>query len=254
MRLRERSVADLNGTSGGTTTITGGLIGSDGQPLIATQPQPYTNQSWQQPAIPQNAAPAPAATQPPVAHDIQAAEEGAQQGQVVVDGDKVRFLDRYFRISESVGLMPLLRFAHSARHGVDATDPKGLIALYDMIADCVDQTRPQKVIVHPVTKQPVIDQETGRPKTEDDGESEWDRFQDYATEMKADDEDLMEFVGQVIEVLSARPKRRRGSSSAGPDTTLPNSKESSPSQVSGPRVPEGIEGLVPVDELVRRPS
>jgi hypothetical protein len=187
-------------------------------------------------------------------HQVQAADEGARQGELVDDGTKVEFLGRRFRISDRVGLMPLLRFAHSARGGVDQTDPKALIALYDMIADCVDQTRPQRLAVDPSTGGTKLDPATGQPVMEDAGPSEWDLFQDYATDQKADDEDLMDFVGAVIEVLSARPKRRRGSSPDGPEPTSENSRAGSPSpgigQPTGGRVPPELDGLVSVDSLV----
>jgi hypothetical protein len=196
--------------------------------------------------------PQPAAV---AAADIQSRGEGAHTGEVTTDGTHIDFMGRPFRISGRVGLMPLLRFAHSARNTEDSTDPAALLALYDLIADCVDQDRPQRIKVDPATGREEIDPVTGLPVTEDAGPSQWDLFQDYATSEKADDEDLMDFVGKVIEVLSARPKRRRGSSPDGRTPTSGSSKAASPSPVSAPtaaRLPDGMEGLVPVTQLVPR--
>ena len=131
---------------------------------------------------------------------------------------------RTFRIAPSIGLMPLLRFAHAAKAGMDTDDLEGMAALYDMIADCV----------HP---------------------DDWVAFQAYATQTKAEDEELMEFVSAAMEVISARPRRRRGSSSATPPRTSQKSKGSSstPDSVIPPGAirPAEIDGLMPVGDLVK---
>jgi hypothetical protein len=130
---------------------------------------------------------------------------------------------RTFRIAPSIGLMPLLRFAHAAKAGLDTEDMEGMAALYDMIADCV----------HP---------------------DDWSAFMAYATESKAQDEELMEFVGTAMEIISARPRPPRGSSSATSRRTLQRSKGSSsqPGMVipDGATKPSEFEGLMPVGDLV----
>lgn len=131
---------------------------------------------------------------------------------------------RTFRIAESVGLMPLLRFAHAAKTGLDTDDLEGMAALYTMIADCVHA-------------------------------DDWPAFQEYAIEIKAEDEELMDFVGAAMEVISARPRKRRGSSSATSPTTSPKSRAGSSNLDSviprGARRPEEVDGLMPVGDLVR---
>lgn len=131
---------------------------------------------------------------------------------------------RTFRIARSIGLMPLLRFAHAAKSGMDTEDLEGMAALYTMIQDCV----------HP---------------------DDWSAFQDYATITKAEDEDLMEFVSAAMEVIAARPRKPRGSSSATSRRTQPRSKVSSsgPDSVIPPGAirPAEIDGLMPVGDLVR---
>jgi hypothetical protein len=151
-----------------------------------------------------------------------------QEGRDVDPGYPYTWTDegprRTFRIAGSVGLMPLLRFAHAAKAGLDTDDMEGMAALYDMISDCV----------HP---------------------DDWRAFQDYATVTKAEDDDLMAFVSKAMEVISARPRKRRGSSSGTSPRTLPRSKDSSSAQGSvippGAIKPEEIEGLMPVADLVK---
>jgi hypothetical protein len=130
---------------------------------------------------------------------------------------------RTFRIAKSIGLMPLLRFAHAAKSGLDTDDLEGMAALYTMIADVVDP-------------------------------DDWTAFQEYATMIKAEDEELMEFVSSAMEVIAARPRKRRGNSSATSQNTRPKSKGSSSGQATptptGARTPEGIEGLMPVSDLI----
>lgn len=131
---------------------------------------------------------------------------------------------RTFRIAHSVGLMPLLRFANAAKSGLDTEDLEGMAALYTMIRDTV----------HP---------------------DDWQAFQDYATVCKAEDEELMEFVSGAMEVISARPRQRRGSSSATSPSTSEKSRDSSSRRASaippGAIVPPEVAGLMPVGDLVK---
>jgi hypothetical protein len=131
---------------------------------------------------------------------------------------------RTFRIAGSVGLMPLLRFAHAAKAGMDTEDLEGMAALYTMIQDCV----------HP---------------------DDWAAFQEYATVTKAEDEDLMDFVGAAMEIISARPRKPRGSSSATSRRTSQRSKgnSSAPASVIPPGAiqPSEVDGLMPVADLVK---
>lgn len=124
---------------------------------------------------------------------VQAAVEGVE----VDDGRKVEFMGSAFRMADSIGLMPLLKFAHASAQGLDSTDMEGLAALYEMIHDCIH-------------------------------DDEWQRFERHAIDTKAEAEDLMSLVQKVIEALSARPSRPPGDSSAGRRPTSGNSKALSP--------------------------
>ena len=112
------------------------------------------------------------------------------------DAETVDFFGESFRIGTKVGLMPLMKFAVSAKRGTDAGDMEGLVAMYEMLSDCI----------HP---------------------EDWESFQDHATLHKADGDDLMSVVGEVIAALSARPTQRRSGSSSGRPTTTPGSTDGS---------------------------
>lgn len=147
----------------------------------------------------------------------QVAEEQARKMQgmsegVVMDA-RVECMGGQYRISDRVGLMPLMRFAHSASQGVDSDDLEGLVAIYDMLRDCI-------------------------------AAEDWSRFERDMTAKKAEADDMMPVVQKTIEILSARPTRQRSDSSSGPQSISPISTDGSFS-----RVPAGAEELVPVGQL-----
>jgi hypothetical protein len=161
-------------------------------------------------------------------HEVQAAAEG-----VVLDGDdgKVEFLGERFRLADGVALMPLLAFANASKEGLDSDDMEGMAALYALIRDVVDQTREQKTGEH------------GEPLFEVDGEtpqwagpSEWQRFERHAIIKRADGDDLMDFVGRAMSVMSARPRKRREVSSATSPRTSEKSKAASSWVDTDPRM------------------
>lgn len=121
-------------------------------------------------------------------HELQARSEGAE----LLDG-RVEFLGEHFRIRERVGLMPLMRFAMTAKAGTDTDDLESLVALYRLLQACIT-------------------------------EGDWQRFGDHADKTAADADDLLGVVGSVMEAVTARPTRRPAVSSAGPQTTSANSK------------------------------
>jgi hypothetical protein len=106
-------------------------------------------------------------------HEVQAAVEGVE---IVGDGRKVTFMGQEFRMAEKIGLMPLLHLAVASKKGVDASDMDGLVAMYEVLRDCIE-------------------------------ESEWVKFETHAVDTKADADDLQKVVADVIEVVSARPTK-----------------------------------------------
>jgi hypothetical protein len=120
---------------------------------------------------------------------------------------KVEFMGSTFRMADSIGLMPLLKFAHASSRGLDSMDMAGLAALYSMIQDSIHA-------------------------------DEWPRFEQHAIDTKAEAEDLMKLVQKVIEALAARPTSPPGSSSAGRQPMLQNLKD--PSLIEGMVSPEDV--------------
>jgi hypothetical protein len=148
---------------------------------------------------------------------VQADVEGVPQaGEVIGDGQRVELHGAAFRMADRIGLMPLLRFASAQARGLDSNDMEGMAALHDMIRDCID-------------------------------EGEWERFVRHATDTKAEADELMAVVKQVIEALTARPTPPPRGSSPGRRTASANSKASSRSPAI--RRPQ-MTGMVPVDDLV----
>jgi len=202
--------------------------------IAAAEPdEPGRPQAYEVPEVPM----------PDLVQEVQAAAEGVE---IIDDRPRVELKGRSFGIASSVGLMPLMKFAMTARKGVESDDLEGLAAMYSLIRDCIDQTRPQKAVLDD-DGEPLV--QDGKPVTEDDGPSEWDRFEQHAIDSKAEAEDLFGVVSKVIEALSARKAPRPGDSSAGPPTTSASSKAIS-SSTAPPRVPEGFEEMVPVADLI----
>jgi hypothetical protein len=113
---------------------------------------------------------------------------------------EVVFFGESFTIAERIGLMPLMRFAKVAQSGVDSNELAGLAAMYDLLEQCI-------------------------------AEQDWQRFQDTADSNRADGDELMAVVSEVMEKLTERPTKRPSDSSAGPQPTAPSSTAASSSPV-----------------------
>lgn len=182
---------------------------------------------------------------PPVAtQQIQAIAEGAV---VFDDGNSIEFMGRRFGLAESIGLMPLLKFAHCAKAGMTSDDMEGLSAMYLLIRSCLDRSKAQ--VIDPQTGDPAVDPDTGDPLYE--GPSQWELFEQHAIDCDADGEDLSKMINQAVQVVSARPRKRPGDSSASSRQTSPSSRASS-SSPGTQRVPQGFEKLTNVADLGRQ--
>lgn len=96
------------------------------------------------------------------------------------DGLCAPFAGRQFRLSETIGLMPLMMWAASAED-VDKTSMTQLTALYRVLQD----------LVHP---------------------DDWAEFQAHACAVKAGDEDFSAFQNAATEAITARPTEARETS------------------------------------------
>ena len=138
----------------------------------------------------------------------------------------IEFLDEEFAIADKVGLMPLLKFAHAAKSGLDSADMDGMAALYDMLQQCIADA--------PV----LVRRDDGRPidspaDMDEDDEVKmlggWPEFERHAIQAKADDEDLVNVVQRVMTLLTERPTSKPSDSSAGQQSTAPISPADSSS-------------------------
>lgn len=145
------------------------------------------------------------------AHEAQAAAEGVD----IID--KVTLKGASFRLSDDeIGIVPLIMLARAGKRGADSNDMDGLVAIYDVLHDCIH-------------------------------EDDFDAFMRHATATKASGDELMEVMGKAIAVVAARPTRPPGGSSAGRATTSASLKGSSSGTVMPP---EG--GYISVDSLLGR--
>lgn len=140
-------------------------------------------------------------------------EVGAALGAV----DTVTLAGREFRLADTIGLAPMIRFAMAARKGVDSNDVEGLAALGDMIEQCI----------HP---------------------DEVDAFWLHATANRCDGDALLEVVTDAMTTITGRPTSRPSVSSDGPQTTSGSSKDGSSSVVPFEERARAL-GMVPIDEL-----
>jgi hypothetical protein len=128
------------------------------------------------------------------------------EGVVVASGDTIEMMGKNFRVADKVGLMPLLKFASAS--DMSTTDPRALSAIYDMLKDCI----------HPGTPgcgscSTCQSGEEHNCKSFDPGD--WGLFERHAIDTKAEADDLIPVVSQVMEIISGRPTRPRDGSSAG---------------------------------------
>ena len=117
-----------------------------------------------------------------------------------VDDRRIEFAGREFRVADRVGLMPLMRFAHLARQGVDASDMDGLTALYDLVRSVI-------------------------------ADDDWTAFQEAATTSRATEDELLAVAKQAIALAVDRPSSESSASQDGPSSTSGSSVDDSSSRV-----------------------
>lgn len=140
----------------------------------------------------------------------------------------IEFKGAEFAVADKVGLMPLLRFAHAAKSGLDSADMEGMAALYDMLRQCIAD----KAVY--VLNGGELDRAAYNELPPEAVEQVvtyggWDEFEEHATTSRADDADLMDIVQRAMALLSARPTSRPSASSDGSQSTAPTSAEDSSS-------------------------
>lgn len=130
----------------------------------------------------------------PVAEVAQASAEGAE-----LPGETIEFNDQTYKISDSVALFTLMRFARAAESGINLMDFRALAALHAFLQDCI----------HP---------------------DDWGRFQEDMISTKQSSVDaLLTVATDVIEKLTSRPTAQPSASSSTPSGSSDGSTDGSSS-------------------------
>jgi hypothetical protein len=184
------------------------------------QPEADYEIDWDDAPLPKLEPPLPKLAPPPEPDPdrelavVQARAAQAGGGKVaegtVTDSGKVELLGKHFRVAEKIGLMPLLKFASAS--SMTTEDPRALAAVYSMLQDCIYAGTPGCGTCKFCT----AGDETAC-KSYDRGD--WDAFEQHAMETKADGDELLTVITQVLEIVAGRPTKQPGGSSSGPRTT-----------------------------------
>ncbi len=183
---------------------------------------------------------------------VQAQAEGASTAETV------EFCGATFRVAPKVGLMPLLKFAHSASKGISDEDMDGMAAMYAMIRDCIHQGELPCGECEACTSPPQRCPLGGRcgycdadpplyhrcPGFLPGGcqyfdAGDWERFERVAIDEHAGGEELFTVVNEVMEIVTARPTRPPGNSSRTARRTSAKSRALSSRREHADMVPVG---------------
>lgn len=171
------------------------------------------------------------------AHEVQAAAHGV----VITDG-KVELRGRLFRHAESMGAMPLLSFAKISKQEVDSNTLEGMVAIYDLLADCIHQGQEACGDCEACNDEP---RRSSDCDAYDPGD--WQAFKDHANRHKVEGDELMGVIKAVVESLA----RGRGGSSTGSASgsrpALQSSTVDSSAKDTGVPAPPG--GYLDIDSL-----
>lgn len=146
---------------------------------------------------------------------VQASTDRELAGEVIAPGEKITLAGRDFRVAEKVGLMPLLKFSHAAN--LKTTDERALAAMYQILRDVIKEAD------KPCGECTGCKEAAGGPSARDcltADQGDWEAFEEWAVECKADADELLDVVSEAIKVISARPTSSpSGSSDTSPRTS-----------------------------------
>lgn len=114
--------------------------------------------------------------------------------------ETVEFLGREFALADRVSNLAVMRFAKVASQGVDSDDMAGLAAMYDLLEQCIDP-------------------------------GQWHAFEAHADKERAQSDDLLELLQEVLPRIANRPTGRPSDSSDGPVSSNESSAGDSSSRV-----------------------
>jgi hypothetical protein len=133
--------------------------------------------------------------------------EPAVEGEVVAKHRTVEFLGKDFRIADTIGAMPLLKFSMYA--DVAVQDPKAMAAMYAMLRDCIYPGTPACGECQACQD----GDETSCPGFEP---GDWRAFEDHAMETRASADDLLDLITKTMELMAGRPQKPPSRSRTGP--------------------------------------
>jgi hypothetical protein len=131
---------------------------------------------------------------------LQASTDKELAGEVITPGGTISLAGRSFRVAEKVGLMPLLKFSYAS--GLKVTDERAYVAMYQILRDIILAADP------PCGRCPGCKAADREPQSRDceiADQGDWDAFEEWAVECKADADALLDVVTEAIKVISARP-------------------------------------------------
>lgn len=143
----------------------------------------------------------------------------------VLNAGKVELLGKQFRIASKIGLMPLLKFASAS--DMTTEDPRALAAVYSMLKDCIYEGSPGCGTCEHCLGDEENDVLANEKMCKSYDQGDWAAFEQHAIDTKAEAEDLLPVITQVLEIVSGRPQKPRAGSSAGQRTTRRGSTGSS---------------------------
>lgn len=109
---------------------------------------------------------------------VGASEKDVAKLQAQVEGvtyaNTLEYEKEQYKLADSMGHVPLMKFAHYAEGGVNAQDMGALASFYEVLQDCI-------------------------------ADEDWPRFERALIKNKATVEDLMPLMEKAIESITARP-------------------------------------------------
>jgi hypothetical protein len=184
-------------------------------------PQPEADYSididpseWDDEPLPKLVPPVPSNTdrEMAVVQARAAQADGAKVAEgTVIDSGKVELLGKQFRVAEKIGLMPLLKFASAS--DMTTEDPRAMSAVYSMLKDCIYEGSPGCGECEKCAPADGSDGDETACKSYDKGD--WAAFENHAIDTKADADELLTVITQVMEIVSGRPTTPPSGSSAG---------------------------------------
>lgn len=160
--------------------------------------------------------------------EVQSSTDRELSGEVINHDRVVTLAGRDFRVAEKVGLMPLLKFSHAAE--LRANDSRAYVAMYQILHDVIMEAE------EPCGQCDGCKEAAPNPTARDCAyadEGDWEKFENWAVDCKAEADELFDVVEQAVKIISARPTESRSNSSDGSRRTSQRSTGGSSNKRGG---------------------